>query len=177
MTKNNYSVKHDTYSGEISVEDFNTYSPNKKRIINQHEADILTNKLKGKSQKMKNMSLEELKELRLISNTEGRPTDSMTDALWQKEFELRKCFIKPAVTKKMSGKFSKESGYWNDETMGTYHGSTNYQEYCSFINDILSEIRSNHRDYCYFMYQVLDLVKFEPELKTKYCDGYWEVWL
>ena len=41
------------------------------------------------------MTLEELRELRLISNTNGRPTSSMTDEKWQKEFNLRKIFITP----------------------------------------------------------------------------------
>ena len=43
MTRNyyktgNYKTGHSTFSGEIQIEDFNTYSPNKKRISNQIEA-------------------------------------------------------------------------------------------------------------------------------------------
>ena len=78
----------------------------------------------------------------------------------------------------MTGKYSKESGKWNEETQGTYHGCTNWQQYCSYINDILSIIRSGQVDYCYYIYQILDLLKFHyDDLKTRYCDGYWEVWL
>ena len=34
-TTGNYKPNHSTYSGEITIEDFNTYTPNKKRISNQ----------------------------------------------------------------------------------------------------------------------------------------------
>ena len=46
MTKNyykagNYKPDHSTFCGEIEIEDFNTYSPNKKRISNQIDANNL----------------------------------------------------------------------------------------------------------------------------------------
>ena len=77
----NYEVDHSTFGGEIEIEDFNTYFPNKKRISNQIEADKLqeTIKNKNKEKKYNNMTLEELRELRLISNTNGTPSSSMTD--------------------------------------------------------------------------------------------------
>ena len=34
----------------------------------------------------KEMTLEELRELKLISNTDGRPSSVLTDERWQKEF-------------------------------------------------------------------------------------------
>ena len=78
----------------------------------------------------------------------------------------------------MGGLYSKDTGMWNMETKGEYYGTTNYQEYCSFINDILSNIRSGQIDYVYYIYQITDLLKFHYDtLKTRYCDGYWEVWL
>lgn len=92
-TSSNY-VDHATYCGEITIEDFNTYSPNKKRISNQidgmnlHETIKREQNKKNEEKKYKNMTLEELRELRLISNTNGRPTSSMTDEKWQKEFNL-----------------------------------------------------------------------------------------
>lgn len=181
-TTGNYKPDYSIYSGEINIEDFNTYSPNKKRISNQIEANNLQQTIKNKNKeiKYKNMTLEELKELKLISNTNGRPTSSMTDEKWQKELNLRKMFITPypKEIKKMKGKYTKESGMWNEETMGTYHGCTNWQSYCSYINDVLSNIRTGQVDYCYYIFQILDLLKFHyNDLKTKYCDGYWEVWL
>lgn len=125
-------------------------------------------------------ALEKLRERRIISNTNGRPSSSMTDEKWQKEFEIQKQFVTPSEpnTRYMKGPYSTDTGVWNEETHGTYHGPTNWQEYCSYINDILRNIRNGETDYCYYLFQILDLLKFHYEdLKTKYCDGYWEVWL
>ena len=191
MTRNyyktgNYKTGHSTFSGEIQIEDFNTYSPNKKRISNQIEAINFSETIKkkqikkDKEEKYKNMTLEELKEMRIISNTNGRPDSNMTDERWQKEFNVRKLFITPndKKHKRMGGKFSRESGTWNEEKDGEYLGMTNYQEYCSYINDVLKNIRAGQIDYCYFIYHIMDLLKFHyDDLRTKYCDGYWEVWL
>ena len=182
----NYEENYSTFSGEIQIEDFNTYSPNKKRISNQIEAINFSETIKkkqikkDKEEKYKNMTLEELKEMRIISNTNGRPDSNMTDERWQKEFNVRKLFITPndKKHKRMGGKFSRESGTWNEEKDGEYLGMTNYQEYSSYINDVLKNIRAGQIDYCYFIYHIMDLLKFHyDDLRTKYCDGYWEVWL
>lgn len=185
-TTGNYNTNHSTFGGIIDIEDFNTNLPNKKRISNQIDAINLKTaiekqtKQNNEEEKYKNMTLEELRELRLISNTDGRPTSYMTDEKWQKEFDLRKMFITPCNKniKRFGGKFSKESGKWNEETMGEYYGKTNWQEYCSYINDVLRNIQAGQVDYCYFIYQIIDLLKFHyDDLRTKYCDGYWKVWL
>ena len=182
----NYKPDHTTFSGEIDIEDFNTYSPNKKRINNQIEAELFQKTLLKKKkenemeEKYKNMTLEELKEMKLISNTNGRPSATLTNEKWQKEFNIRKMFITPYPKniKKLKGKHSKESGMWNEDTQGTDYGCTNWQSYCSYINDVLTSIRSGQLDYCYYIYQILDIAKFHyNDLKTRYCDGYWEVWL
>lgn len=178
-----YKPKHSIYGGEIDIEDFNTYSPNKKRINNQAAALDLQRTLEKEltmKEYYKNFTQEELREMRLISNSDGRPSSTLTDEKWQKEFNLRKMFITPYVKeiKKLGGKFSRETGMWNEETMGKYLGQTNWQEYCSYINDVLNNIRSGQTDYCYFIYQIIDLLKFHyNNLRTRYCDGYWEVWL
>lgn len=178
---------YNQYGGEITIDDFNTYAPNKNRIINQIAANelfnILQNKLKKKKEKenYKKMTLKELREIKLISDSDGRPSLSLTDEKWQKELEVRKLFITPyknGSTKKFDGKYSKESGKWNEETRGEYLGCTNWQSYSAYINSILHNIRSGQIDYCYYIYQILDLLKFHfHNLKTKYMDGYWEVWL
>ena len=184
----NHKSNHSTYGGEITIDDFNTYSPNKKRISNQIEADNLQETIEQKQnkrsevKKYQNMTLEELREMKIVSNTNGRPLSTLTDEKWQKEFLVRKMFITPFSkdVKKFGGKYSKESGIWNEETSGVYHGQTNWQEYCSYINDVLRNIKAGQVDYCYFIYQIMDLAKFHygrKELKTRYCDGYWEVWL
>lgn len=190
MTETNYisSYKRDNsrFGGEIDIEDFNTSIPNKKRISRQIQAinleDILDKKKKQKDieKKYKSMTLEELREMRIISNTNGRPLSSLTDAKWQKEFNVRKLFITPYSKdiKRFGGRSSKETGTWNEETQGAYYGQTNYQEYCSYINDVLRNIRAGQVDYCYFIYQIEDLLKFHyDDLKTRYRDEYWEVWL
>lgn len=177
------TTKHNTYAGEIDIEDFSTSSPNKKRINKYKDSNVFFDSLIKKEnfkEKYKNMTLDELRELKVISNENGRPSQSLTDKKWQEEFELRKLFITPfkKEVKKMGGLYSKDTGMWNTETKGEYYGTTNYQEYCSFINDILSNIRSGQIDYVYYIYQINDLLKFHNDtLKTRYCDGYWEVWL
>lgn len=188
MAGTNYSnKKHRTYGGEITLEDFNTTLPNKKRISNQITADNLQSLEKKKvknneERKYKNMTLEELREMKIVSNSNGRPSSILTDEKWQKEFNVRKLFNQAYSkdVKKFGGKNSKESGVWNKETKGDYHGCTNWQQYCGFINDVLSNIRSGQIDYCYYIFQIMDLAKFsfgKEQLRTKYRDGYWEVWL
>lgn len=187
MTRHNYSpgskADHSSYGGEITVEDFNTYLPNKNRIRNQIDAINLYETMKQihyKEQKYKNMTLEDLRELKLISNTDGRPASSMTDEKWQKEFNLRKMFITPYPKDfiKLKGKYANESAIWDEEIHGVYCGCTAWQSYCSYINDILLNIRSGQIDYCYYIYQILDIARFHlNDLRTKYCNGYWEVWL
>lgn len=183
ITETNYTQNHNIFAGEIDIDDFSTETPNKRRINKYAEANDLEKTLIEKEQQKKemnkyqSMTLEELRKMKLISNTNGRPSSTLTDEKWQREFNIRKLFVKPSMLKKMQGKYSKESGTWNTETY-EYHGMINWQSYCSYINDILSNIRAGQIDYCYFIYQVLDLLKFHyNDLKTKYCDGYWEVWL
>lgn len=183
MTKvnitHNYKADHTEFGGNIDLEDFDTNSPNKKRISNQ--IDIINQSEQRKEEeKYKHMTLEELKEMKIVSNTNGRPSSALTDEKWQKEFNVRKLFIIPhnKDVKQLKCKNSKESGKWNEETQGTYHGQTNWQEYCAYINDVLRNIRSGQIDYCYYIYQIMELAKFHFDtLKTRYCDGYWEVWL
>lgn len=176
------------WSGVLNADDFNTHEPYTKRINNQVKAENLEHEFKGKKEKRDkkkeylSMSLEQLKELSVISNSNGRPNSSMTDEKWQLEFELRKNFIQKydSTITRVGGKYSRIPLKWNEETMGEYDGITNWQSYCWYMNDILSVIRSGNRDYCYYLYQVMHLAHFDfgdKELKTKYYDGYWEVWL
>ena len=183
-TTGNNAMK-EIYWGELEIEDFNTSIPNKRRAKNQKKATNRYEELKRKAENKKKYShytLEELKEMKLISNTTGRPSSTLTDEKWQKEFEIRKMFVKPypKTVTKLGGKYSRESGMWNEETMGTYHGRTQWQNYVAYINDVLTNIRAGQVDFCYFVYQVMQLACFDfgnKELKTKYCNGYWEVWL
>lgn len=179
-------ANHSVFGGNIEIEDFNTSYPNKRRIQNQAETFHLQQTLEKRKQKTekekkyKRMNLEELKKMRLISNTDCRPAKHLTDETWQKEYDIRKLFITPysRKTKKLGGRHSRESSRGTKENPRTYDGCTNWQSYCIFINDILRNIRAGQVDYCYYIYQIMDLTKFHyHDLKTRYCDGYWEVWL
>ena len=70
---------HNNYSGDLTVEDFSTFSPNKKRINTQMVADKLPETLRNKKikneekKKMQSYTLEELRAMKLVSNTNGRP--------------------------------------------------------------------------------------------------------
>ena len=45
--------------------------------------------------KEKQMTLEQLRAAKQISNTNGRPAFHLTDEKWQKEFAIRKSFLQP----------------------------------------------------------------------------------
>lgn len=184
LKKNNfYKTSRCTWGGNINVSDFNTYEPNTNRtneFINAEKFNEDICKRRELQKMYKDMSLEELRENKLISNTDGRPSSTLTDNKWQNELAIRKLSIKPYPdnVKKFGGKFSKESVFFEEDKHDTYDGITNYQQYCTFINDVLSNIRSGQVDYCYYIYQIVDLLKFHyNSLMTKYCDGYWEIWL
>lgn len=126
------------------------------------------------------MTLEKFRKIKPNLKTMGRPSYDLTDKKWQEEFNAMKCFVTsfPANIKKLRGSGSRESGKWNHDTQGKYDGTTNWQQYCVYINDVLENIRLGHVDFCYYAYQIVDLLKFHhDDLRTKYCDGYWEVWL
>lgn len=110
----------------------------------------------------------------------GRPESGLTDKEWQEEFAIRKLYVTPykQYHTKMGGRYSQDVRKWNEDENGEYKGVTNWQRYCFYINSILSSIRSGEHDYCYYKYQIMDLLKFHHDtLRTRYCDGYWEVWL
>lgn len=125
------------------------------------------------------MEYKEFKNIKSIITRGSRPSPDLTDKKWQEEFNAIRFFVAPypSTVKKLGGKGSKEYGKFNPKVR--YDGQTNWQQYCVYINDVLSSIRQGNIDYCYFLYQVIDLLKFHhSDLETKYCeDGYWKVWL
>lgn len=123
------------------------------------------------------IDIEELKKNKIISNTEGRPTSTLTDEKWQKEFEIRRSMTIPfsPEQKRFGGKYSR---CYEKKGIANYCGMTNYQQYCRYINDVAMNIRKGKTDYCYFIYQIIDLLKmFKDNLRTRYSNGYWTVWL
>lgn len=117
------------------------------------------------------MNMQELQETKLTRMSHGRPSYTLTDKKWQQQFQIMRLCTEPyrsTSLKLVAKKYNPKE----------YDGITNWQSYCWYINDVLSNIRSGERDYCYFAYQIKDLLKFHYNtLRTKYCDGYWEVWL
>lgn len=127
------------------------------------------------------MDYQSFKDIKTRVKLGSRPSPDLTDKKWQEEFNTMKYFVTPfpANVKKLGGAGSRESGKWNHDTQGRYDGATNWQQYCTYINDVLKNIRLGRVEYCYYAYQIADLLKFHhSDLETKYCEGgYWEVWL
>ena len=122
-------------------------------------------------------SIDDLEDLDLVKK-DGRPTENMTDKIWQPFYELLQEKNIPFIdgqNKRMKCKYIKavvdENGeYLPDET-------TVYQRYCMFINSALREIRMGKVAYVFYLHQVSILLRFHPDLKTRFKDYYWEVWL
>lgn len=89
---------------------------------------------------------------------EGQPRKGYTKEDWAKDFAAMKNRTKQsAVFQRMPVIADKK------RKNETYHGKTQYQYYCSFINDILQMIRKGECDYCYTFYQVEELLKYEHD--------------
>ncbi len=67
-TTERFNADHSIFGGVIDIEDFNTNSPNEKRISNQINAINKSNQRK-EAEKYKHMTLEELKEMKIIYHT------------------------------------------------------------------------------------------------------------
>ena len=108
-----------------------------------------------------------------------RPTKYLTDKIWQKMYISCKENIVPykdGNKKKLKYKTAKSE----TDMYGNYlpDERTNYQLYCQFINSILSEIRKGNKTFVFFTYQIEQILHFHYEdLKTKYVNGFWEIWL
>lgn len=126
------------------------------------------------------MNIEDLIHIKPTRTSNGRPSPTLTDKQWQQEFALKKLYITPLENgnkKYLKGRYSQTATKTiNDETK--YDGATSWQNYCRYINDVLRNIRKGNVDYCYFAYQIAELLRFHfDDLRTKYKEGYWEVWL
>lgn len=108
----------------------------------------------------------------------GRPSLEWDNQKWQDFFTLlkSKATLSPSSTPWMT------LPPLNLRDGENYQGSTDYQNYCRYINDVLSTIRQGQEDFCYYIYQIVDLYRYEPGLKTEFCGGdklspYIRVWL
>lgn len=109
----------------------------------------------------------------------SRPLSSLTDEIWQMDFNYLRNNIQPYLdgeNKKM--KYIKAKAMYDDYGRYLPDTRTNYQLYCQFINDVLTEIRSGKTAFLFFEYHIRQLLCFHHDnLRTKYMDGYWEVWI
>ena len=97
----------------------------------------------------------------------------MTDEEWQNIFQSLRSSTLPSPDSRMM-KPTGSIGY------SAYKGQTSYQQYCSWINDVLLVLRSGGTDYCYYYYQLADLLRFEKyRLRSSYQpeEQFWIVWL
>ena len=101
-------------------------------------------------------TLEEYRAAGLVSAGNRTLKEGTTNEKWQKEWEIRKQFLIPyEKPPKRYGVASKDL-------------DTNYQRYCSFINDSLKELKKGNVAYCFFIYQIEDLYKFFPDIQVRY---------
>lgn len=122
-------------------------------------------------------TVEDLRSMGFIKK-DGRPSDKMTDKLWQPVFRQIKKKNVPFIDgekKIMKCKYliallDENGNYLPDQT-------TIYQRYCMFINSTLKEIRKGQIGYAYFLHQIYVLLRFHPDLNARFKDYYWEVWL
>lgn len=101
----------------------------------------------------------------VVNENTGRPPKNYSNSQWQKDF----LFLKEKVNKSIFG----DTPVKEVTDIYTCFGRNqiNKYYYCSYINDILLNIRSGEIDYCYYIYQISELLKYEHDnLKTKWLD-------
>lgn len=109
----------------------------------------------------------------------GIPVAGMTDRKWQQIFAEMRANTQPSQHRRLSER-PREHIVYDEFGNKQNEGYTVWQTYCTFINDVLQQIRSGAVDYCYYAYQIRDLLTFEhARLQTKYHPQgqYWVVWL
>lgn len=105
--------------------------------------------------------------MEVITEKTGRPSNDYTNTQWQEDFARIKASVLPVDSKRM------KTVYDGQIFSSTYHGKTQYQYYCCFINDILENIRHGNTDYCFAVYQIADLLKYEHDrLQAKWSKRY-----
>lgn len=104
----------------------------------------------------KDGSLSRKEVIRIITqNTKSLP-DGYTNEQWQLDFEKLRLSAVPSENERMVVPREVTRSQYQE-----YHGDTQYQYYCRFINDILANIRRGRVDYCFYIYQVAELLRFE----------------
>lgn len=116
-----------------------------------------------------------------IGANNARPSQDMTDESWQMFFDYIKDKVKPTSNKRMYSRSLPVVVYGlPSQCTYTYHGDTQWEIYCKYINDVLSSIRRGENDYCFYPYQITELLRFEHDkLRTKWLphSRCFQVWL
>lgn len=111
----------------------------------------------------------------------GRPSDSLSDELWQIRFEkIRNMMKTSSFENKLTDSTIPISVIRFRSKLHKKENSSEWAKYKSFLNNVLTTIRKGGHDYCFFVYQITDLLCFEnTALKSKYHTDIqcFEVWL
>ena len=98
-----------------------------------------------------------------INERTKKPPKDYSDSQWQQDFLRIREIIRPSSLNKMNVVAEPHN------FARTYHGKTQYQYYCDFINNILSNLRRGKVDYCFYVYQISELLKYEHDtLQTEW---------
>lgn len=90
------------------------------------------------------------------------PLKNMTDEHWQKIFAE----LKRSVP--YSGRRTMPSTIGRPRSKTLCVTDNIMDRYSVFINEALKAVRNSEVDYCYYIYQVIDLLRYEPELLSEY---------
>lgn len=94
------------------------------------------------------------------------PFEDMTDEDWQIEFaELKR-------TVPYSGRSTMPSTMGKPRSRQLCVTDNIIDRYSVFINEALKAVRSAQVDFCYHVYQVVDLLRYEPDLLSEYLPEY-----
>lgn len=96
--------------------------------------------------------------LKIVTQNTKSPPKDYTDIQWQSDFEELKLKVKQSSYTLMPSVREVSETIYQE-----YHGKTQYQRYCDFINSVLKSIRKGEIDYCFYIYQIAELLKYEHD--------------
>lgn len=94
----------------------------------------------------------------MVTQNTKNPPVNYTNNQWQSDFAILKSQIEQCDSALMPNiREASETVYQG------YHGKTQYQRYCDFINSVLKNIRNGYIDYCFYIYQIAELLRYEHD--------------
>ena len=102
-------------------------------------------------------------------------SDDYTSEEWDKDFKdmkYRVSLLEPPSTKKPNID-------WLENEYGYSRKEVNFGDYVGFLTSVCSEVRTGNRDICFSRSQVWDVLRFFPDLQSRYIkkDRCVEVWI